>query len=354
MSPFAYIREDVQTVFDKDPAARTVWEVLCCYPGLHAVWLHRLSHFLWQHKMRFPARFLSHIGRWLTGIEIHPGAKLGRRLFIDHGMGVVIGETAEIGDDVLLYQGVVLGGTSLQKTKRHPTVGNNVVIGSGSIVLGPIVVGDNAKVGAGSVVIRGVPAGATVVGVPARLIGQPALGRAVLDLDHGKLPDPVVKAISEAFDQQAILADRVRELERKLSRLLPEPAAEGAALAQPVADLKVRVYSALREVIDPEVGISLVDLGFVRDVLVGEKVIEVRLAIPEPECPFMEYFVDQIRRKVKNLNGIEQVEVTFLPCLSGTPFAPGGEDPTGEYQDETSLAHSQVEAVPPKEEAIHE
>lgn len=306
------IREDIQVIFDKDPAAKTWWEVLICYPGLHAVWLHRVAHFLWKRGFLFLGRLVSHINRWLTGIEIHPGARIGRRFFIDHGMGVVIGETAEIGDGVLLYQGVVLGGTSLQKGKRHPTIGNNVVIGAGAIVLGPITVGDNARIGAGSVVIRSVPAGATVVGVPARLVGQPEPSRTAVDLEHGKLPDPVVKAISEAFERQGQLEGRVRELEKRLAQLAPEIIIPKPQLTLEEAELMKRVYAALREVIDPEVGLNLVDLGFVHNITVQEKQVEVRLVLPESECPFMDYFSDQIRRRILTLNGIEQVRVTFV------------------------------------------
>src|SRR5271157_3014466 len=188
------IREDIQTVFAKDPAAKTVWEVVFCYPGLHAVWLHRMSHFLWTHNLFFLARFSSHISRFLTGVEIHPGAKIGRRFFIDHGMGVVIGETAEIGNDVLMYMGTVLGGTSLEKVKRHPTIEDDVVIGAGSIVLGPITVGRGAKIGAGSVVVRSVPPGATVVGVPGR-IAEPECPTTRTDLDYGNLPDPMLRVV---------------------------------------------------------------------------------------------------------------------------------------------------------------
>jgi serine O-acetyltransferase len=165
---FKTLREDIRTVFAEDPAARNILEVVFLYPGLHALWFHRLAHWLWEHRLRFFARSLSHCARFLTGIEIHPGAKIGRRFFIDHGMGVVIGETAEIGNDVLIYQGVVLGGTTLQKKKRHPTIGNNVVIGSAAILLGPIIVGDGARIGANSVVVGSVPPGAVVVGVPGR------------------------------------------------------------------------------------------------------------------------------------------------------------------------------------------
>lgn len=151
------IREDIQTVFDKDPAARSTLEVLLCYPGLHAIWAHRIAHALYRRRLYFLARLVSHISRALTGIEIHPGAKIGRRVFIDHGSGVVIGETAEVGDDVLIYMGVVLGGTALERTKRHPTIEDGVIIGSGAIVLGPITVGRGAKIGAGSVVVHPVP-----------------------------------------------------------------------------------------------------------------------------------------------------------------------------------------------------
>src|SRR5512136_1649012 len=177
------IREDIRTVFAKDPAAKSTLEVITCYPGLHAVWLHRISHFLWTHQLFFLARFCSHISRFLTGLEIHPGAKIGRRFFIDHGMCVVIGETAEVGDDVLMYMGTVLGGTSLEKKKRHPTIEDGVVIGSGAIVLGPVTVGKGAKIGAGSVVVRSVPAGATVVGVPGR-IDEPECPMTTIDLNY--------------------------------------------------------------------------------------------------------------------------------------------------------------------------
>ncbi len=215
---FERMGEDIQAVFAKDPAAKTVWEVIFCYPGLHALWLHRLAHSLWKHKLLFLGRLISHLNRWLTGIEIHPGARIGRRVFIDHGMGVVIGETAEIGDDVLMYQGVVLGGTSLEKTKRHPTIGNNVVIGAGTTILGPITVGDNARIGAGSVVVRPVPAGATVVGVPAHVASRRKPGA---NLNHGNLPDPLLRAISESLERESRLEERVLALEKALARLVP-------------------------------------------------------------------------------------------------------------------------------------
>jgi serine O-acetyltransferase len=181
-----YIKEDIQAVLAQDPAAKSVLEIILLYPGVQAVWLHRLAHWLWQHNRLFLGRLVSHVNRWLTGAEIHPGAKIGRRVFIDHGMGVVIGETAEVGDDVLIYSGVVLGGMSLEKVKRHPTVGNNVMIGAGATVLGPIAVGDNAKIGAGAVVVQPVPAGATIVGVAAHIIdpSQPAESSPIMRLEE--------------------------------------------------------------------------------------------------------------------------------------------------------------------------
>lgn len=220
MSLLKTLREDIQTVFAKDPAARSVLEVIFCYPGLHALWLHRIAHFLWQHRLFFLARLLSHINRALTGIEIHPGAKVGRRFFIDHGMGVVIGETAEIGDDVLIYQGVVLGGTSLEKKKRHPTVEDNVVIGAGAILLGPITVGRGALIGAGSVVIKSVPPGATVVGVPGRVISDGK--RPIEPLEHGKLPDPVAEAIRAIWARQERLEDRLHHVEKTIGLISPD------------------------------------------------------------------------------------------------------------------------------------
>jgi serine O-acetyltransferase len=191
---FDRIREDIGAIYAKDPAARSTPEILICYPGLHALWFHRRARWLWVHNLKFWARFVSHISRFLTGVEIHPGAQLGRRIVIDHGMGIVIGETAEVGDNVLIYMGVVLGGTALENIKRHPTVEDDVILGSGAIVLGPIRIGKGAKVGAGSVVVRSVPPGATVVGVPGRIAGP----------DHGTdgeaaeevMPDPMLRVIS--------------------------------------------------------------------------------------------------------------------------------------------------------------
>ncbi len=205
------IREDIRTVFAKDPAARSALEVLCCYPGLHALWAHRVANCLWRHGWRLPARWVSHLSRFFTQIEIHPGATIGRRFFIDHGSGVVIGETTEIGDDVLLYQGVVLGGTTLEKRKRHPTLGNGVEMGSGAIALGPITIGDGARIGASSVVIKSVPAGVTVVGIPARVVTKRE--KPAMDLEHGKLPDPVAEALHSVVREQHRLEERLKKLE---------------------------------------------------------------------------------------------------------------------------------------------
>jgi len=211
---FKFLKEDVATVFARDPAARSRLEVIFCYPGLHALWLHRIAHFLWRSKLRLPARLLSHINRFITGVEIHPGAKIGRRFFIDHGMGVVIGETAEIGDDVLMYQGVVLGGTSLEKKKRHPTIESNVVIGAAAILLGSITIGEGARIGANSVVVKSVPPGTTVVGVLGRVVEEKR--KPLIDLEHGRLPDPVSDVIRQIMEGQNELEGRLKQLEASL------------------------------------------------------------------------------------------------------------------------------------------
>jgi serine O-acetyltransferase len=208
------MRDDIATVFREDPAARSKLEVLLCYPGLHALWSHRIAHWLYARKRFFAARIISHVNRFFTQIEIHPGAVIGRHFFVDHGSGVVIGETAEIGDNVLIYQGVVLGGTSLEKKKRHPTIGNEVVIGAGAVLLGPIRVGDGAKIGAGSVVIHDVPPQKTVVGVPARVAGEHA--RLLVDLEHANLPDPVVDTLQHLLNELQKLKKRIAEHEKKL------------------------------------------------------------------------------------------------------------------------------------------
>lgn len=206
MSFFQSVREDVAAVFESDPAARSYLEVLLCYPGLHALWAHRINHWLWQHGLRFPARFLSQVARLLTGIEIHPGAQVGRRLFIDHGMGVVVGETAIVGDDVTLYQGVTLGGTGKEKGKRHPTIMSKVVIGTGARVLGNITIGENSRIGAGSVVLRNIPDNSTVVGVPGHIVLRN--GKRVVITDPKEIRDPLSDVIIK-------LAAEVHELREK-------------------------------------------------------------------------------------------------------------------------------------------
>ena len=207
--------EDIKTVFRRDPAARSFLEVMLLYPGLHAVWLQRIGNFFWRHGFLFLGRLVSHFGRFITGIEIHPGATIGRRFFIDHGMGVVIGETTEIGDDVLLYQGVVLGGTSLEKKKRHPTLGNGVVVGAGAIVLGAITIGENSRIGAGSVVLHEIPPNSTAVGLPAKVISGGFSHSDSEKLQHGKLPDPVADAICLVLKDLDKLEERIKKIEKK-------------------------------------------------------------------------------------------------------------------------------------------
>jgi len=212
---FSRMKEDINSVFNRDPAARSVLEVLFCYPGLHAIWMHRIAHWLWTHEFFFLGRLTSHLSRFITSIEIHPGAKIGRKFFIDHGMGVVIGETAEIGDNVTMYHGVTLGGVTWDKVKRHPTIGDNVVIGSGAKVLGPFTVGENSKIGSNSVVVKEVPPNSSVVGIPGRVVMTEGQQPAKPDLQHGNMPDPEAKAISCLFDQ-------IQELDRKYQALAAE------------------------------------------------------------------------------------------------------------------------------------
>src|SRR6266851_6369324 len=232
------IREDVATVLERDPAAKSRLEVYLCYSGLHAVWFYRMNHWLWNHNFLLLARWLSHVGRVLTGIEIHPGAQIGRRLFIDHGMGVVIGETAEIGDDCTLYNGVTLGGTRPSREqggqKRHPTLGNDVIVGSGARVLGPMRIGDGARIGAGAVVLKEVPDGATMVGNPARQVSR----RSVSDESPpafapygitGEIPDPIARALNALLDEVSALRARLGEVERERE----ETASPEAAAASP-------------------------------------------------------------------------------------------------------------------------
>jgi serine O-acetyltransferase len=213
------IREDIAAVFERDPAARSYLEVLLCYPGLHALWLHRINHWLWNHNLRLLARWLSQWARFFTAIEIHPGAQIGHRLFIDHGMGVVIGETSVVGDDVTLYQGVTLGGTGKEKGKRHPTLGNAVVVGTGAKVLGNIVVGDNCRVGAGSVVLRSIPENSTIVGVPGHIVLRN--GKRVIISDPKEISDPM----SDVFIRLAGEVHQIREQLQQHTKatLAPEP-----------------------------------------------------------------------------------------------------------------------------------
>ncbi len=226
---FKQLREYIASVFERDPAARSTWEVLTCYPGLHAIYLQKLAHWLWTHRLRWLGRATSQFTRWLTGIEIHPGASIGKRVFIDHGMGVVIGETAEVGDDTTLYHGVTLGGTSWNRGKRHPTLGKGVVVGAGAKILGPITVGDGAKIGSNAVVVKDVPAGATVVGIPGRIVEEATTARkaerfaayaVVLNQD-----DPYAKALQT-------LVDHTHELERSLAALSEKLAKVELELAQ--------------------------------------------------------------------------------------------------------------------------
>jgi len=219
-SLFSRIQEEIAVVFERDPAARNTWEVITCYPGFHAMMTHRLAHALWGAGAKWLARFVSHFGRWATGIEIHPGATIGRRFFIDHGMGVVIGETAEIGDDCTLYHGVTLGGTSWNKGKRHPTLGKGVVIGAGAKVLGPITVGDQAKIGSNAVVVKDVPPGATAVGIPARVVqAADTNGRFAAYAVGRDENDPLTGAINELINHSGDTDKRIEELTAAMEQL---------------------------------------------------------------------------------------------------------------------------------------
>ncbi len=216
---FDRIRKDIKVIFERDPAARSVLEILLCYPGFHAMRFHGLAHWLWTHDLRLGARFVSHVSRWFTGIEIHPGATIGEGFFIDHGMGVVIGETAEIGKNVTMYHGVTLGGTSWNKGKRHPTIDDNVIIGAGAAILGAIRIGENSKIGSGSVVNKDVPANSTVVGIPGRVVFRE--GNVYADpTGVAGTPDPEGKALK-------CLTEQVMELERKVEELTREAAGGG-------------------------------------------------------------------------------------------------------------------------------
>jgi serine O-acetyltransferase len=257
---FERLREDIQSVFHRDPAARNAFEVLTCYPGMHAIWLHRLSGWLWRNELKWPARMVSNFGRWMTGIEIHPGAKVGRRFFIDHGMGIVIGETAEIGDDVTLYQGVTLGGTSWNKGKRHPTLESGVVVGAGAKVLGPFTVGAGAKVGSNAVVTKPVPAGATVVGIPGRIIvksdDQAEAKRKAIAEKLGfdaygvseDMPDPVARAIGQLLDHLQAMDVRVEDMGRALKSL------GGEYREKELPELRQEVFECMKERSEAPVG----------------------------------------------------------------------------------------------------
>jgi serine O-acetyltransferase len=246
---FKNLREEVDTVLAKDPAARSRLEVVLCYPGFHSMLYYRVAHWLWSRKWLLLGRFVSHLGRLLTGIEIHPGAKIGRRLFIDHGMGVVVGETAEIGDDVTLYQGVTLGGTSLHHEKRHPTLGDGVIVGSGAQILGGFTVGRDARVGANAVVVAEVPPGVTVVGIPAKPVGapRPAAAKTVSDfLPYGtpcdEIPDPVARVLNGLLDEVQSLRARLQDMEHRAeagrSAPLPLPADEPALAERRTAQVE--------------------------------------------------------------------------------------------------------------------
>lgn len=229
---FSRLRSDIRCVLERDPAARNAWEVLTCYPGVHAILMHRLAHWFWCHKLLWLGRFTSHMARWLTGIEIHPGAKLGRNVFIDHGMGVVIGEMAEVGDGVTIYQGVTLGGTSLVKgSKRHPTIGQNVVIGAGAQVLGGFTVGDDAKIGSNSVVTKPVPAGATVVGNPGRIIDHSkpsAQSPTFTAYGVTQEDDPLVVAMRKLQERQTLRDESLEQIWLAISALQKQMAKENA------------------------------------------------------------------------------------------------------------------------------
>lgn len=246
---FARIREDIYCIFERDPAARHVFEIVTTYPGLHAILIHRVSHWLWGNGFKWLARVLSNLARWVTGIEIHPGATIGRRFFIDHGMGVVIGETAEIGDDCTLYHGVTLGGTSWQKGKRHPTLGNDVVIGAGAKILGPITLANGARIGSNAVVVKDVPEGATVIGIPGKVVTPRKLHEKRREEIASKMgfdaygatqdmPDPVANAVNRMLDHIHLMDERMDKLCEEVHRLggklevipLPELRAEGFGL----------------------------------------------------------------------------------------------------------------------------
>src|ERR1700704_1893804 len=220
---FSSLRGDIACILERDPAARTTWEVLTCYPGLHAIYIHKLAHWFWASHLRWLGRFTSHLGRWLTGIEIHPGAKIGSCVFIDHGMGVVIGETADVGDGCTIYQGVTLGGTSLYRgTKRHPTLGAGVVVGAGAKILGGFTIGEGARIGSNAVVVKEVPAGATVVGIPGRIVEESHVDYAARFAAYGVVhdeDDPHAKAIQTLVEYSKSLEQSIASLQERLDRM---------------------------------------------------------------------------------------------------------------------------------------
>ena len=239
---FTCMRSDIQCILDRDPAARTRWEVITCYPGLHAIWMHRVAHACWTHGFKWLGRAISHVARWLTGIEIHPGAVIGERVFFDHAMGVVVGETAEIGDGCTIYQGVTLGGTSLYKgVKRHPTLGRNVVVGAGAKVLGGFVVGEGAKIGSNAVVTKPVPPGATAVGIPARIIesqegvsADVSLAPAFNAYGITQQDDPLSQALHQLIEHAALQERQIERMRAALQKIAPESCAEWEQDADPL------------------------------------------------------------------------------------------------------------------------
>ncbi|HWQ66997.1 MAG TPA: serine O-acetyltransferase [Methanospirillum sp.] len=299
------VREDIRTILEKDPAARSRLEIFLCYPGLHALAIHRISHHCWLGGHRFFARLLSHLARFISGIEIHPGAVIGRRVVIDHGMGVVIGETAEVGDDVLLYMGVVLGGTTLTKGKRHPTLGTGVVIGSGASVLGPVIVGEYAKIGAGAVVVRDVPPGATVVGVPGRIAG---LERRTTqdDIRDNAMPDPTLRVISRLLERQSALEEQIGKLQQDLVCISQR------APVTPISDREAEIWSALKQVIDPEIGHNVVDIGLIKSVVITGEDVDVEMALNTESCPLLKYLVNQVENRLNLISWVTRVTVTVI------------------------------------------
>jgi len=301
----SHIREDIQAIISKDPAAKSVVEILLCYPGLHALLLHRIAHKAWIHKWFLTGRFLSHIARFLTGIEIHPGAVIGRRVVIDHGMGVVIGETAEVGDDVLIYMGVVLGGTALKNVKRHPTIAKGVVIGSGASVLGPIHVGEYAKIGAGAVVVRDVPPGAPVVGVPGRIAGLEKY-TAQDNIRDSAMPDPTLRVLSRLLERQQVLEDRIFRLERENALL------KGGAELKISGDRESEILNALRQVIDPEIGHNIVDVDLIRSITISDTLVKIEMKINCDACPLQDYLINQASARVRLIPWVSDVEITVI------------------------------------------